>query len=66
MIFGPDGQPMAENLAEDEEGLIIAEISLPMISVAKAAGDPSGHYSRPDVLELTVNRQRQTTVRVVD
>ncbi|ABD56652.1 carbon-nitrogen hydrolase family protein [Jannaschia sp. CCS1] len=56
MIFGPDGQPMAENLAEDEEGLVIADVSLPMISVAKAAGDPVGHYSRPDVVRLLLNR----------
>jgi nitrilase len=24
--------------------------------------DPSGHYSRPDVTQLTLNRQRQTTL----
>jgi len=57
MIFGPDGSPMAEHLPEDEEGLVIAELSLPMISVAKAAADPVGHYSRPDVVRLMLNRK---------
>ncbi|MEO1492353.1 MAG: carbon-nitrogen hydrolase family protein [Pseudomonadota bacterium] len=62
MIFGPDGQPMAEHLPEDQEGLIIAEINLPMISVAKAAADPSGHYSRPDVTRLLINKKPQPRV----
>jgi nitrilase len=28
--------------------------------------DPSGHYSRPDVTQLTVNRQRQSTLVLKD
>lgn len=57
MIFGPDGRPLAEHLPEDQEGLVIAEISMPMIAVAKAAADPVGHYSRPDVVRLMLNRK---------
>ncbi|MEO0360780.1 MAG: carbon-nitrogen hydrolase family protein [Pseudomonadota bacterium] len=66
MIFGPDGQPMAEHMPEDEEGLIVAEISLPMISVAKAAADPVGHYSRPDVVRLMLNRKAAPRVMAFD
>ena len=66
MIFGPDGQPMAERLPEDQEGLIIAELSLPMISVAKAAADPVGHYSRPDVVRLMLNRKAAPRVMAFD
>lgn len=54
-IFGPDGAPIGEKLAENEEGLLIAEIDLAMIAYAKAAADPVGHYSRPDVLRLMFN-----------
>jgi nitrilase len=55
-IYAPDGQLMTEPLAEDAEGLVYAELDLGMISLAKAAADPSGHYSRPDVTRLLLNR----------
>ena len=63
-IFGPDGSPMGENLAPDEEGLVIAEIDLNMIAIGKAAADPCGHYSRPDVFRLMFNRK--PSPRVMD
>ena len=55
-IFGPDGSPLSEPLDEHAEGLAVAEIDLSMISIAKAAADPCGHYSRPDVFRLMFNR----------
>ena len=55
MIWGPDGRPLAELLAPDAEGLVMAEIDLSMIPFAKAAGDPVGHYARPDVFRLLFN-----------
>ena len=53
-----------ENLAPDEEGLVIAEIDLNMIAIGKAAADPCGHYSRPDVFRLMFNRK--PSPRVMD
>jgi nitrilase len=55
-IYGPDGSPLAEPLPEDAEGILYADIDLASIAVAKAAADPVGHYSRPDVTRLLLNR----------
>ncbi len=65
-IFGPDGAPLGEPLAEDEEGLLIAEIDLAMIAYAKAAADPVGHYSRPDVMRLMFNPRANPVVMSFD
>jgi nitrilase len=61
MIFGPDGQPLAKHLPEDQEGIIYADIDLAMISIAKAAYDPTGHYARGDVTRLLLNRSPRRT-----
>ncbi len=64
-IFGPDGSPIVEPLGEHEEGLLIADIDLDMISLAKAAADPSGHYSRSDVFALQADMEpREAVVEV--
>lgn len=65
-IFGPDGAPLGKNLAPDEEGLVIADIDLNMIAIGKAAADPCGHYSRPDVFRLMFNRKPSPTVMAFD
>jgi len=55
-IYAPDGQSIGTPLAETEEGLVLADIDLDMIPLAKAVGDPAGHYARPDVTRLLLNR----------
>jgi nitrilase len=57
VIYGPDGSPLCEKLAQDEEGILYADIDLGMIGVAKNAADPAGHYSRPDVTRLLLNKR---------
>ncbi|MEO0413252.1 MAG: carbon-nitrogen hydrolase family protein [Pseudomonadota bacterium] len=59
MIYGPDGRPLAEKLAGDQEGLVYADIDLSMIAYAKAAGDPAGHYARPDVAYVVFDPSRR-------
>jgi len=56
MIFGPDGRPLCDPLSEDQEGLLIAEVDIGSIAIAKASADPVGHYSRADVTKLLIDR----------
>ncbi len=55
-IYAPDGQLMHEPLAENAEGLVYADLDLSMIALAKAAADPAGHYARPDVTRLVLDK----------
>jgi len=55
-IYAPDGQSIGTSLAESEEGLVLADIDLGVIPLAKAVADPAGHYARPDVTRLLLNR----------
>src|SRR5215207_304095 len=55
-IYAPDGQLMHQPLAEGTEGIVYADLDLGMISLAKAAADPAGHYARPDVTRLLLNK----------
>ncbi len=55
-IFAPDGRLLHRPLPETEEGIVYADIDLGMISLAKSVADPSGHYSRPDVTRLLLNK----------
>lgn len=61
-IFAPDGRPLCTPLGEDEEGLLIADIDLCAITIAKSFADPVGHYARPDVTRLLLNKQVQKPV----
>ena len=61
--------PTGEWLLEpqtDVESLRVAEIDHRLILEERQSLDVSGHYSRPDVARLTVNRKRQTTTEFTD
>jgi len=64
-IAGPDGEWIVEPLL-NSEGLIIQQLDFNRVLEERQNFDPSGHYSRPDVTKLIVNRQRQATVEFED
>jgi aliphatic nitrilase len=61
-IYGPDGASLCAQLAPDQEGLLIAELDLAAIHVAKSVADPAGHYARPDVTRLLLNKRKAAAV----
>jgi nitrilase len=60
-IAGPDGEWIVEPVLH-KEGLIIQTIDFNRVYEERQNFDAVGHYSRPDVTKLTVNRERQSTV----
>lgn len=55
-IWGPNGENLGNSLRLDEEGLLIADLDFDLIEGAKCGADPVGHYSRPDIFQLHINR----------
>lgn len=62
-IAGPDGEWLVEPVL-NKEGLIVQSIDFNRVLEERQNFDPVGHYSRPDVTKLIVNRDRQTTVEI--
>jgi len=64
-LAGPDGSWVIEPII-DKEALRIADIDHQLVRAERQNFDPSGHYSRPDVTQLIVNRKRQAIVKFED
>ena len=64
-VAGPDGEWILEPVV-NKEGLIYQTIDFDRVLEERQNFDPVGHYSRPDVTQLAVNRDRQSTIKVND
>ena len=63
-IVGPLGNILAGPLW-DQEGMVTAEIDLGQIAGAQQDFDPIGHYARPDIFSLKVDKRKKSPVNSV-
>lgn len=61
-IASPNGKWLIEPIV-NEEGIFYAELDFNRVLEERQNFDPVGHYSRPDVTKLIVNRERQGIVK---
>lgn len=61
MIVAPDGTVLVGPVA-DHETIIYADIDMDMVLRERQNFDPAGHYGRPDIFRVMVNRSRQEPV----
>lgn len=64
-IAGPDGEWIVEPVTGVEK-LIVATLDHQRVRAERQNFDAAGHYARPDVTKLMVDRRRQSTIDVVD
>jgi nitrilase len=64
-LAAPDGEWIIEPFC-NEEKLVVVEIDHTRVREERQNMDLVGHYTRPDVLQLKVNRERQTVVKFED
>lgn len=64
-VAGPNGEFVLEPQVGNES-LFVVNIDHAKVREERQNFDPVGHYSRPDVTQLHVNRERQTTARFND
>lgn len=64
-IAAPDGSWVIPP-ADEKEQLLTASIDYNNVLRERQNMDPCGHYSRPDITQLSLNQQRQSTLRILE
>lgn len=65
-IAAPDGTWLVEPVADGKEQLIVAVLEYHKVREERQNFDPAGHYSRPDVTRLVINRERQSILSIIE
>jgi nitrilase len=64
-VVDPDGKFLVEPVRHREE-ILYAEVDTWKMKGPRYQFDVAGHYGRPDIFELTVNRKKHEMIRVLD
>jgi nitrilase len=64
-IVNPEGTLLGEPIT-DGEGMVIAELDLDLITKRKRMMDSVGHYSRPELLSLRLDKSAHTPLDATD
>jgi len=62
VVYKPFGG-VAAGPMHKEKGLLITELDVAAVQASRRKFDASGHYARPDVFSLSVNRAKQVPVK---
>lgn len=55
-VYGPDGSQITDPIPDDAETIVYAELDTDRVHHAALVQDTVGHYSRPDIFQLVVNK----------
>lgn len=61
VIMAPGGNLVTGPLNQ-EQGVLYAEVDISQVGLSRRILDIVGHYSRPDIFTLNVNRQTQSPI----
>ncbi|MCJ8320934.1 MAG: carbon-nitrogen hydrolase family protein [Colwellia sp.] len=65
VVIAPGGEIVAGPMSK-EKGYLLADIDCDKAANARRALDVAGHYARPDIFTLTLNKSRKPVINIVN